>query len=122
MKNLKKVLSVVLLLIMVLMTACSSQSTASNGTQNEMYTIGIGQFAEHPSLDNCRKGFIEGLKDEGFVEGQNISYKYENAQTDGSIANQIYTNYVNNKVDLLMAIATPMAQTTRTYKRIVSKL
>ena len=110
MKNLKKVLSVVLLLIMVLMTACSSQSTASNGTQNEMYTIGIGQFAEHPSLDNCRKGFIEGLKDEGFVEGQNISYKYENAQTDGSIANQIYTNYVNNKVDLLMAIATPMAQ------------
>ena len=26
----------------------------------ESYTIGIGQFAEHGSLDNCREGFLEG--------------------------------------------------------------
>ena len=108
MKNSNKVIAIVLSLVMVLFTACS-QSATNVGTEGTL-TIGIGQFAEHPSLDNCRKGFIEGLKEEGFIEGQNISYKYENAQTDGSIANQIFTNYVNNKVDMLMAIATPMAQ------------
>ena len=111
MKNSKKLLSLLLSLVMILMTACGAQSTGSTATgAQKMITIGIGQFAEHPSLDNCRKGFVEGLKEEGFVEGQNVTYKYENAQTDGSIANQIYTNFVNNKVDMLMAIATPMAQ------------
>ena len=25
----------------------------------ESFTIGIGQFAEHGSLDNCREGFLE---------------------------------------------------------------
>ena len=29
------------------------------------YTIGIEQFAEHGSLDNCREAFLEGLKEEG---------------------------------------------------------
>lgn len=110
MKKSKKLLCLLLAIIMVLMTACSSQNTNISDEQKQMFTIGIGQFAEHPSLDNCRKGFIEGLKDEGFIEGQNVTFKYENAQADGSIANQIYTNYVNNKVDILMAIATPMAQ------------
>ena len=40
------------------------------------YNIGIGQFADHVSLDNCREGFIEGLKQEGIIEGKNL--KIEN--------------------------------------------
>lgn len=109
MKLTKRITSLLLIVLLVMLSACSSNNLSIN-KNGVTYTIGIGQFAEHPSLDNCRKGFIEGLKTEGFVEGQNIIYKYENAQTDGSIANQIFTNYVNNKVDMLMAIATPMAQ------------
>ena len=29
--------------------------------EEESYTIGIAQFAEHGSLDNCREGFLAGL-------------------------------------------------------------
>ena len=88
-----------------------AQNSSTETTSNEkIYTIGIGQFAEHPSLDNCRIGIIEGLKEEGFVEGKNLVIKYDNAQTDGSFANQIYNSYKNNNVDLVFAIATPMAQ------------
>ncbi len=76
----------------------------------KVYRIGIGQFAEHPSLDNCRMGIIEGLKEQGFVEGVNLEIKYDNAQTDGSFASQIYNSYKNNNLDLVFAIATPMAQ------------
>lgn len=36
------------------------------------YSIGIGQFADHVSLDNCREGFIEGLRQEGIIEGENL--------------------------------------------------
>ena len=41
---------------------------------DEVLHIGIIQFAEHGSLDNCRIGFIEGLAEEGFVEGENVVF------------------------------------------------
>ena len=50
------------------------------------------------------------MSEEGFIEGENVSYIYDNAQTDGSIAAQIYNKYATQKVDIAMAIATPMAQ------------
>jgi len=74
------------------------------------FTIGINQFAEHGSLDNCRKGFIEGLASKGLVEGKNLTIDYQNAQTDIGIANQIAQIFVSKKVDLLCGIATPSAQ------------
>lgn len=73
------------------------------------YTIGIAQFAEHGSLDNCREGFLEGLKEEGIVEGENLEVLYDNAQTDTGTASTIADNYVSKKVDLICAIATPCA-------------
>ena len=85
----------------------SGEAKAENGTS---YTIGIGQFAAHGSLDNCREGFLQGLAEEGIVEGQNLTVLYENAQADGGIASQIVTNFVSQKVDLICGIATPMAQ------------
>lgn len=74
------------------------------------FTIGIGQFAEHGSLDNCRIGFLQGLADEGIVEGENLTILYENAQADGGTASQIMDNFIAKKADIICAIATPMAQ------------
>lgn len=74
------------------------------------FTIGIGQFAEHGSLDNCRIGFLQGLADEGIVQGKNLTILYENAQADGATASQIMDNFIAKKADIICAIATPMAQ------------
>lgn len=116
----KKYVSIVLLtLAMLLFAACANNTASSNVTEaakqasaetKKIFTVGIGQFAEHGSLDNCRIGFIEGMKEEGFVEGVNVTYPFDNAQTDGSIAAQIYNKFATQKVDMAMAIATPMAQ------------
>ena len=95
----------------------STQAESSGETDSESanladgsYTIGIGQFAEHGSLDNCREGFLQGLAEEGFVEGENLTVLYQNAQADGANSSQIATNFVGRNVDLICAIATPMAQ------------
>lgn len=72
--------------------------------------VGIGQFADHGSLDNCREGFLAGLAEAGYVEGENLKVLLENAQADTGTAGQIVNNFVSNKVDLICAIATPMAQ------------
>ncbi len=86
-------------------TADAEDSTASDVT----YTIGISQFAEHGSLDNCREGFLAGLVEEGIEEGTNLTVLFDNAQADTGTASTISDNYVSKKVNLICAIATPSA-------------
>ena len=77
--------------------------------EEESYTIGISQFAEHGSLDNCREGFLEGLKEAGIEEGVNLEVIFENAQSDTGTASTISDSFVSQGVDMICAIATPSA-------------
>ena len=108
----KRVLAVVLGVVMTMsLAACGgskSEDTASDGEKT--YTIGISQFAEHGSLDNCREGFLEGLKEEGIEEGRNLKVDVKNAAADQGTTKQISDGFVSDKVDLICAIATPSAQ------------
>ncbi|OYP40355.1 ABC transporter substrate-binding protein, partial [Lachnotalea glycerini] len=118
MKKLNKAAALLLTAVLsfTMVTGCSSNKETKNSetsvenTDNTSYTIGIGQFAQHASLDNCREGFIEGLKEAGIEEGKNLTILSDNANADTGTAAQIADNYVSNKVDLICAIATPMAQ------------
>ena len=71
--------------------------------------IGISQYGEHPSLDNCREGFLMGLADAGLTEGVDFTVDYQNAGFDNSIATQIAQSFSANNVALMCAIATPSA-------------
>ena len=108
----KRVLAVVLGVVMTMsLAACGgskSEDTASDGEKT--YTIGISQFAEHGSLDNCREGFLEGLKEEGIEEGKNLKVDVKNAAADQGTTKQISDGFVSDKVDLICASATPSAQ------------
>ena len=97
----RKLTSLILSLIMLFSCAAVAQA-------DDMIVIGIAQFAAHPSLDNCHQGFIDGLAEEGFIEGVNVTFIYQNAQADTSYANQIAINFVDS-CDLICAIATPVA-------------
>ena len=98
-------------------TAAESADAADTALADGSYTIGINQFAVHGSLDNCREGFIEGLAENGFVEGKNLTVLEENAQADPGLAAQISTNFAGQKVDLICAIATPSAQSAYSVGR-----
>jgi len=90
-------------------SAAKSAASSKSAASDKKVTIGISQFAEHGSLDNCRNGFLKGLADEGFVEGKNLTVIYENAQADTGTAGQIANDFVSKKVDMICAIATPSA-------------
>lgn len=90
-------------LVMAILVLLSATAMA-----DEQIRIGILQFAEHGSLDNCRTGFIEGLAAEGYVEGENVVFDVQNAQADTSIAAQI-ADIMAGKYDMICAIATPAA-------------
>ncbi len=110
----RKVMAVLLTAAMTTAMAAgcsgSSGSSDSSGSGEDSYTIGISQFAEHGSLDNCREGFLQGLENEGIVEGENLTVEYQNAAADMGTASQISDAFVSDKVDLICAIATPTAQ------------
>ncbi len=90
--------------------ASGNASSASGGdTASGSYKIGISQFAEHGSLDNCREGFLAGLAEEGIVEGENLKVEYDNAQSDTSVTTTIASSFISQNVDMIAAIATPSA-------------
>lgn len=89
------------------MAGCGSDASSSNGKPK----VGIVQLVEHPSLDAANKGFVQALADNGYKDGDNITIDQQNAQADQSNLNSISQRFVSDKEDLVLAIATPAAQT-----------
>ena len=74
-------------------------------------SIGVIQYVQHVALDSACEGFVQALADNGFVDGENITLDIQNAQADASNLATISDRFVANNVDLVLAIATPAAQT-----------
>ena len=98
----KKIIASILAALFALTLCCSALA-------EEIPVIGINQYGEHGSLDNCREGFLLGLADAGLVEGEDFTVDYQNAGFDNAIAAQIAQNFSATNVALMVAIATPSA-------------
>lgn len=75
------------------------------------FQIGITQIVSHPGIDLVRNGFIEGMKENGFIEGKNVVYDIQNAQGQMAVAQTIAKKFVADGKDLIFPITTPSAQT-----------
>lgn len=109
MKLNKKITSLILSLSLgaTVLTGCSKEASSS---KKDIKKIGITQLVEHPALDLTKEGFIEGLAENGFKDGENIEIDFQNAQNDNPTSQTIASNFVNDKKDLIFAISTPSAQ------------
>ncbi|NLS13896.1 ABC transporter substrate-binding protein [Vibrio sp. SM6] len=76
----------------------------------EMARVAVSQIVEHPALDATRQGLLDGLKAKGFEEGKNLQFDFKTAQGNPAIAVQIARQFVGEKPDVLVGIATPTAQ------------
>ena len=105
--NWKKSIAVALsaVTIMAMVAGCGS-----NTATNDQKKIGVIQLVEHPSLDAANKGFVDGLASKGYKDGQNIKLDQQNAQADQSNLNSIAQRFVSDRKNLILAIATPAAQ------------
>lgn len=72
--------------------------------------IGVIQLVRHDALDAAYNGFVEGLAEAGYVDGENIVIDLQNAQGEIANTNTIASKLVNDKNDVILAIATPAAQ------------
>jgi putative ABC transport system substrate-binding protein len=97
-------LVLVLALSLPLMSGCAP-------AKEKVYKIGITQIVTHPALDLARKGFIEQMTKEGFIEGVNVTYDYRTPEGDMTVAASIAQKFVVDKVDMIFTISTPSTQT-----------
>ncbi|MGF1773774.1 ABC transporter substrate-binding protein [Vibrio wakamikoensis] len=72
--------------------------------------VAVSQIVEHPALDATRQGLVDGLKEKGYEQGKNLEFDYKTAQGNPAIAVQIARQYVGERPDVLVGIATPTAQ------------
>lgn len=125
--SLKSKVALVAGLVMSLCVGCGSSTTndgasttaevtanvaqqESQETSQEVKKVGIIQPLDHSSLNTIRECTIEGLKEAGYVEGENLEIYYENAQGDSSNLASICEKFISDDVDAIVAIATPAAQ------------
>lgn len=95
-----------LMMMVIFLIIIGVQSMAQEGKK---FKIGISQFAEHPALDDVRKGFEDELKSLGV----NADIIYKNSQGDTGVAGVIAQKFISDKADLIFGIATVSAQAAK---------
>ena len=101
----KKVIALLMVLVLTLgMTACGG------GSDEEVLKIGVLQLVKHDALDKTYEGFVDGLEELGYVDGENIQIEYQNASGEQANCLSISESMVNDGKDLIFCIATPAAQ------------
>ena len=122
MKVVRKLLAP-LLVVGILLTSLISLHQLKADKKKDVFRIGISQFITHQSLDATRKGFVDELAKQGYVEGKNIEIDLQNAQGEQRNLKTISQQLAESS-DVVLAIATPSAQslanTTQTTPVIFS--
>lgn len=71
----------------------------------KVYTIGIIDII--PTLDEIIPGFKEGMKEFGYIEGENLKYSYFGLNTDISKPDIMAHDLLKSNVDLIITVGTP---------------
>lgn len=123
MKNMKKIISAILVASMAMsLAACGnstneskdSSSDVTSGTESgtktsgKVYNIGIIQLLEHEALDAASKGFQEALTEK--LGKDHVKFDYQNAQGEETNCATIVSGFVSSDVDLILANATSALQ------------
>ena len=113
--TIKKCLAVLLSLTLVFaLAACgSSDENGDANADGEKLKIGIMQFGEFTALTNATKGFIDGLAEAGYVDGENITIHQLSAAAEAANCPSIADTLVNENSDLILAVATPSASAVK---------
>ena len=92
-----------LLLLSVLLISCSQE-------EEDLYTIGIFQINDAPTMVVVRDSFIKALNDNGLRHGENVKLIVKNAMGDIPEAQRIAQSFVTQEVDMIVAFSTPCFQ------------
>ena len=105
-KPMKKILAIVLSLVL----ACSLASLAL-AEGKTAYKIGICNFVDDASLNQIIENIRARLGEISAERNVTFEIAEDNCNLDGSVMQQIITNFITDEVDLMVGVATPVAMT-----------
>lgn len=92
-------------------SAGSADSSSDSGeSADKQYRIGIIEYADHPALDASVEGFEDYVEKYAAENNIAVDIDFKSAQGEQANCNTIAQTFVNDKVDLIYAVATPAAQ------------
>ncbi len=91
-------------------TATEEAPTEETPAEGTTYKIGIFQQLQHNALDAAATGFQDELTKLASENGITVEFDLQNASGDASNYGPIATKFVNDDVDLILAIGTSAAQ------------
>lgn len=118
MKKFITILTIIFAIGSLFLSAFSISAENNNmGENGKKYKVYILQFVKHPALDETTRGIIEGLRNRGYINGQNLELQIEFAQGQIGIAAQIAQKFVSTKPDVVVGISTLSAQSLYKYAK-----
>ena len=103
----KKTAIICLTLLMCMATVFAGGST-EKAAEKTTYNVGICQFVQHVALDAATQGFEDAIIEA--LGKDNVKFNYQNASADMATVTTIINSLVSDKVDLILANATPPLQ------------
>ena len=103
----KKLISLVLAAVMALSLVACGSGNKDKDTGDKTYKVGVVQLVQHEALDAATKGFTDALKE---ALGDKVEVVEKNASGDPNNCSTIVNGFISDKVDLIMANATPALQ------------
>ncbi|MCL4440630.1 MAG: hypothetical protein M1609_08580, partial [Firmicutes bacterium] len=83
------ILGLIFLSLVIVLSGCGTQTGNTQGdaqkaadTGKKVVKVGVSQFVAHPALDLDQKGFLDQMKELGFIQGQNVEFDIKNSQGD----------------------------------------
>lgn len=90
----------------------SSSDTASTDASSDTatsFTVGICNYVDDASLNQIVENIENTLASLEKEAGVTFEIKYDNCNADANVMNQIIANFIADKVDLMVGVATPVA-------------
>ena len=99
---------IVLLIVMMVVCGCANQNEST--VSEDAKTVGVLQLMTHDALDLSYQGFVDALKEGGYIEGENLVIDYQNPQSDQANLTTMAESIMAKDPDIVLAIATTPAQ------------
>ena len=107
--TLKKLVSLALAAVMALSLFACGKKTDDDKTDGKTYKIGICNYVDDASLNQIVANIRSQLEAIGQEKGVTFDISYDNCNADAAVMNQIIANFIADKVDLMIGVATPVA-------------
>ncbi len=100
---------IIVIAVLLFIALCVFAGGAKEEKSSSTYRIGICNYVDDASLNQIVENIKKGISDIESKHGITIDVIEDNCNADANVLSQIISNFIAEKVDLMIGVATPVA-------------